>query len=631
MARWVATAAHLLLWVGGAGAVLKIGMSGPLYQDYGKQISAGMKFAFDEVNAAGGIMNQNLSLVAMDDAYNTTKTMENIVSLVDQVGVVALAGVVGSDVVTLSRDFVLQRRIPYVGAYSGIAALKSPFYPEYVNVRLSYADEMVAHALYLVQYGMLQRFACFYQNDSFGTSGCQALSNALANVGITLVASGEYVKGTTDVAAAVNAIAGAAQPAQVVVLVGVQDAITSFIQAYANDSRTDPGCVFTVVSSGWGSSFVPALDKKYWDRVYFFFAVPLPGDPSSVLATQFATAYSAAGLVPDPLALEGYVTGRLIAQAFTATHNPNPTSSMFLDAVYNTRMFVLDDLVVGLYSGNWTGCSVVLCSCNAGLREVHLAQLDPALGGLGPPLASLRYAITDCSNPVSSVKAPLLFGQLLPSWDAGWYRVALDIGQGVAQAFAEVNAKGGANDRAFTLLQQNYSTNATNAIAALARRYPLVGLLGSVAPDTATVSTPLPVIGDLDMQPDAQDAPFNRSKIALQPSTTLELMALAQFAVAQGCAIHLRAPNAGNGAALLSVMTQSVNSFQQKPTSAALYSPGNDLLAGVQSGCLLALGSDADVLGWYTALAAYPDVHVLTLSANTLRTMAMFPNASSLA
>lgn len=36
---------------------------------------------------------------------NTTKTMENIVSLVDQVGVVALAGVVGSDVVTLSRDF----------------------------------------------------------------------------------------------------------------------------------------------------------------------------------------------------------------------------------------------------------------------------------------------------------------------------------------------------------------------------------------------------------------------------------------------------------------------------------------------------------------------------------------------
>lgn len=49
-----------------------------------------------------------------------------------------------------------------------------------------------------------------------------------------------------------------------------------------------------------------------------------------------------------------------------------------------------------------------------------------------------------------------------------------------------------------------------------------------------TVSTPLPVIGDLDMQPDAQDAPFNRSKIALQPSTTLELMALAQFAVAAG-------------------------------------------------------------------------------------------------
>lgn len=40
----------------------------------------------------------------------------------------------------------------------------------------------------------------------------------------------------------------------------------------------------------------------------------------------------------------------------------------------------------------------------------------PALGGLGPSLGSLRYPITACSNPVSNVIAPLLFGQLLPDW-----------------------------------------------------------------------------------------------------------------------------------------------------------------------------------------------------------------------
>eukprot|EP00667_Euglena_gracilis_P008428 EG_transcript_8534 len=369
-----------------------------------------------------------------------------------------------------------------------------------------------------------------------------------------------------------------------------------------------------------------ALDTAYWGRIYFFFAVPTPGDPSSVIAQKFAAAYPD----PDPITFEGYLIGRLVAQGLIATHNPNPTRSMFLDAVYSTRLFVLDDLVLGLYSGNWTGCSTVLCNCNSGLREGHVAQMDPALGGLGPSLGSLRYPITACSNPVSNVIAPLLFGQLLPDWDAGWYGVAADIGRGIAQAFAEANAKGGAAGRSFSLLQQNYSADGTIAMAALRDRYPLIGVIGSVTLDTAQISVSLPTIGDFDIEPDAHDDTFKQNQIALQPTTALELMALAQFAVTKSCPIHLRAPSANNGPAMLDVMVQSVRSFQLKPSSASLYIAGSDLLAGVESGCLLALGNDADVLGWYTALAAYPDLHVLTLSANTLRTMAVLPNASSL-
>eukprot|EP00667_Euglena_gracilis_P013749 EG_transcript_14210 len=227
-----------------------------------------MKFAFDEINNVGGIMDQNITLVALEDAYNTTKTLENIVRLVDDEKVLALAGVIGSDVVLPARDFILQRQIPYVGAYSGIAALHTPFHREFVNVRMSFADEMVAHAMFLVQWRLVQRVACFYEDSAFGVGGYTALVAALANVGIQLVASGEYAKGTTDVASAVNAIAGANQPAQAVVLVGVEDALTSFIPLFSNDSRTDPACLFTAVSGSWGPAMTTALDTAYWGRIW---------------------------------------------------------------------------------------------------------------------------------------------------------------------------------------------------------------------------------------------------------------------------------------------------------------------------------------------------------------------------
>lgn len=49
---------------------------------------------------------------------------------------------------------------------------------------------------------------------------------------------------------------------------------------------------------------------------------------------------------------------------------------MLVDQVYNSRLFVLDDLLVGMYSTNYSGCQQAICSCNSGLRSVYAAQLD---------------------------------------------------------------------------------------------------------------------------------------------------------------------------------------------------------------------------------------------------------------
>lgn len=42
----------------------------------------------------------------------------------------------------------------------------------------------------------------------------------------------------------------------------------------------------------------------------------------------------------------------------------------FLDEVYNTRLYYLDDLVVGLFGRNFSGCENSICACNSGARQV---------------------------------------------------------------------------------------------------------------------------------------------------------------------------------------------------------------------------------------------------------------------
>eukprot|EP00667_Euglena_gracilis_P002119 EG_transcript_2119 len=608
---------------------IAIGMTGPLYQDIGNQTAAGLAFAFQEANDAGGVMGRNLSFIALDDGYDTTKAVANIRTLVEDEGVLLLAGVVGTEAVESAKSLILPRGVPLVGSTSGAPVLRTPFRPEFVNVRLSYADEMVSLAMYFAQYGMFRRVACLYQNDSFGVTGLASLQAALANAGMQLVATGTYQRGTINVEAAADAIAGAAAKAQAVVLVATQEAAMRFITLFFNDSRTDPECIATVMSVMWGNSYRTLLPPPLWSRVYFYFAAPLPGDPAWAIARHFSAAYTAAGHTPDPTAFLAYITGRLIVEVLRRTRTTNVSRALFLNEVYNDRLFVLDDLMVGMYSTNYSGCEQALCSCNSGLRNLFVARLDPATGTLGPSLG-LRYSVLDCSVAVTTVRAPLLFGQLLPDWDVGWRRVAVEIGRGLAEAFAEANANGGADGRLFVLLQRNYSSSASQAMAELVDKYPLLALAGSVAPPTAHLPAPVPSFGIVDPEVAPIADAFAREDVHVRPAPALELMALAAWASLQCAAIHLRAPATTSGRALLGTLTQSVHSFQCRATSTAAYSAATDVLATTQSGCVIALGSADDVLGWYSLLPQYPALRLLTPSAPAMRLMALTPNASSL-
>ena len=64
--------------------------------ELGRGMNAGLRAAFDEANAAGGIRGRKLELVALDDGYEPTRAIENVQRLIAHDKVFALIGSVGT-------------------------------------------------------------------------------------------------------------------------------------------------------------------------------------------------------------------------------------------------------------------------------------------------------------------------------------------------------------------------------------------------------------------------------------------------------------------------------------------------------------------------------------------------------
>lgn len=96
-----------------AAETIKIGylssLSGP-FTPWGVQVRDGMKMAVDELNAAGGVTGKKLELVLRDDKNNASEALTAFRYLTEQEGVVALGGVISSDVaIAVAREGEAQR------------------------------------------------------------------------------------------------------------------------------------------------------------------------------------------------------------------------------------------------------------------------------------------------------------------------------------------------------------------------------------------------------------------------------------------------------------------------------------------------------------------------------------------
>ena len=611
-----------------AGATdIIIGNTGPLSYRLGLQNKVGLELAFQEVNAAGGVRGRNLTLVALNDGFRPDLIQTNFEELVGPRKAIMIACAVGTTAARIMGPLAVAKGIPYVGGMASAPELRFPFQEQYVNVRASNSDELVALVALLVQHLRVQRIACLYTNNTFSIEGLKVVEIALAHVGFELVAA---VPLGDDEAAVAETILGSPQRPQAMIMMTLASPIARLLPLLKNDPRLDPECAFLMLSPASSlQRYMP--DNQYWRNLYFSELLPLEDDPTSALARRFRMARAAFNVTVYPggtLLFEAYVVGRLIASALSQVAGTEFTSEAFLDAIYRTRAFVLDDITLGLYNRIYAGCEALLCGCNQGLRSVFLQTMDNTTGAALPVvgLPSFHYPAFLCSSPIEGIKRPILFAQLIPAASPFWAAVGRELSRGISAAFAAANAIGGLQGRPLELIPFEYRGEEERAMAAAQHRYPLAGLLGSVVPHCRpNASRAIPDIAPFCFETRVYDAPapFLPQVLHLQPTIALELMALVHYVLQQRLEpIHCLAPATAEGTRFLALCAQTLHHFQRRQFQRHSYTRAASALAGVDAGAVLVVGPHADLQELFEQLADKPDVHLLTAKRGALPLLA---------
>ena len=216
---------------------ITIGMSAPLSGPngaYGIDMRQSIQAYFEQLNKAGGINSRKLELVALDDGYETERTVANTKSLLHEKNAFALLAYYGSSPTTEALNTVIgPAKVPLIGTISGASSLREPISSNpnsryMFNIRASYADESEAVVNQLVSLG-LKRIAVLYQNDGFGKSGLEGVSAALKKHNLVTAAVATVERNSLDVSAALEPITKATP--QAVIMVTLYKPTAAFVKA----------------------------------------------------------------------------------------------------------------------------------------------------------------------------------------------------------------------------------------------------------------------------------------------------------------------------------------------------------------------------------------------------------------
>ena len=355
------TLTAILLGFGYAGAAIVVvgqvaAFSGPLAPT-GTHMRAGVQLYFDAVNEQGGIHGARIRLLSIDDGYKSEETVRLAREMIRQSQPLAFIGFVGSSNVEalLDQKVLSEAGIPLIAIRSGAESLVRRNDPLLFLTRASYAEEIEKIIDQYTTTGYA-RFAILYQDDAFGQDALLSAEQSIRKVGGSLVAKESYAKNTTEVGAAVKAIA-AAKP-QAVILIANTAASAEFLK----QSRAAGNLAqYVALSVTDGAQVVQRIGAEKAEGLALTQVVPDPNSHTVPLIREIQNNF--AKFRPTDVTLnhtfvEGYVGAKILGEGLRRA-GANPTRQKLRDTLEQLRDYDIGGQYVGFSPTNRVGMNYV--------------------------------------------------------------------------------------------------------------------------------------------------------------------------------------------------------------------------------------------------------------------------------
>jgi branched-chain amino acid transport system substrate-binding protein len=274
----------------------------------GIQFHAGARLFFDQLNAQGGVNNQRIEIVQLDDGYEPDRCAENTSKLL-AADVFALFGYIGTPTSLAALPLALKAQTPFFAPFTGAMGLRQPFNRLAFHLRASYNDETALIVRQLTNLG-LDKVAVFHQNDAYGKAGLDGTVLALAARNLKPVATATVERNSVDVAAAVATI-NASRP-DAVVQISAYKSCAAYIRAAR---AAGYGGTFYNVSFVGTQALADELGKD-GAGVVVSQVVPTPYSASKPIAREFIEAIGKGGnkVQPNFSSMEGFLSAKLFTE-----------------------------------------------------------------------------------------------------------------------------------------------------------------------------------------------------------------------------------------------------------------------------------------------------------------------------
>ena len=303
-------------------------------KDLGREMRKGFEVAFAAKNEAGGVHGRKIRLVALDDGYDPSRTLQVMQELVENRKVLAVVGNVGSAPAAVSLPYALEKQVVFFGPLSGSAFLRKHPPDRFIfNFRPSYAEETATAVRYLVEVRRVpaSQIAVFYQDDDFGQAGLLGVEEEVRKQGgdPAQMVKMTYRRNSADVAEALEVVKKERARVRAVVMVATSQAAVQFIE-----HTKDLGAAFiltnvSAVNSNALAEGLVSAGKGYTTDVLVTQIVPHPNASSTAaLECQAAMAKHAGGEAPGFVSFEGFIAGKILLEGLERAGRDLDTESL---------------------------------------------------------------------------------------------------------------------------------------------------------------------------------------------------------------------------------------------------------------------------------------------------------------